>query len=166
MAEIVGKLATVITVSDRRSLDPSGDLSGPVVKAALEHLGLKVAPVLIVPDEKPQIQRAILHAAEASDLVVTTGGTGFSPRDVTPEATAPLLEKRADGLCELMRLRGLEHTEFAHLSRAVAGIRGSALIVNLPGSPKAAAQCLEAIAHLIGPILDALGGEECRAHGA
>jgi molybdenum cofactor synthesis domain-containing protein len=114
-----------------------------------------------VRDEIDEIRGAILDLCGSCAAVFTTGGTGFSPRDVTPEATLPLIERRADSLAELMRLRGLEHTPFSHLSRGICGVHGSTLVVNLPGSPKGAAQGIEALAPLLPAILSALGGEGC-----
>lgn len=110
----------------------------------------------IVPDDVPQIQAAIKGLAVECAAVFTTGGTGFSPRDVTPEATAPLLDRRADNLSELMRLKGLEQTEFSYLSRGVCGVMGNCLVVNLPGSPAGAVHSLKAISALVPPILEAL----------
>ncbi|HRK22173.1 MAG TPA: MogA/MoaB family molybdenum cofactor biosynthesis protein [Fimbriimonadaceae bacterium] len=154
----------ILTVSDSRSAGQEEDLSGPAMQAALAELGYQEFEVDLVPDEVPAIQKAILELCETCAAVFTTGGTGFTPRDVTPEATAPLLEKRADSLMELVRLRGLEFTKLSHISRGVAGVRGSVLIVNLPGSPKAVRQGIEALAPLLPELLSALAGERC-SHG-
>lgn len=171
----------VITVSDSRSASESEDLSGPAVVEALRALGYSRFETAVVPDEVEAIQEAILamcgsatsRAVESANefahskgalpcqAVFTTGGTGFTPRDVTPEATLPLLQRRADNLSELIRLRGLEKTPMSHLSRGIAGINGSTLIVNLPGSPKGAREGIEAIGPLLGAILSALAGEGC-----
>lgn len=151
----------VITVSDSRSAGTNEDLSGPAVLAALRELGYAEFETAIVPDDPNRIQGAILRMCGNCQAVFTTGGTGFTPRDVTPEATLPLLERRADNLSELMRLRGLEKTPLSHLSRGIAGINGSTLIVNLPGSPKAAREGIEALAPLLPAILSALAGEGC-----
>ena len=118
----------------------------------LGELGYMDFELRIVKDEIVEIQAAILDLCESCHAVFTTGGTGFAPRDVTPEATAPLLEKRADSLCELMRLKGMGQTNFSHLSRGVAGVCKGALVVNLPGSPKAVLQGIRAIGQLIEPI--------------
>lgn len=155
----------ILTISDTRSSGQEQDLSGPAIQAALTESGFVEFEVQIVPDEIPAIQTAIIELCETCAAVLTTGGTGFSPRDVTPEATAPLLEKRADSLMELVRLRGLEFTKLSHLSRGVAGVRDSVLIVNLPGSPKAVRQGVEALAPLLPEILNALTGQRC-THGA
>jgi len=152
----------IITVSDSRSaLD---DQSGPIARKTLAELGFNDFESRLVPDEIDQIQAAILDLCATCHAVFTTGGTGFSPRDVTPEATAPLLEKRADSLCELMRLRGASQTEFSHLSRGIAGVCHGALVVNLPGSPKAVLQGIRAIGHLIEPILVNLFEGHCPAN--
>ncbi|HVT11152.1 MAG TPA: MogA/MoaB family molybdenum cofactor biosynthesis protein [Fimbriimonadaceae bacterium] len=155
----------VLTVSDSRSTGENEDLSGPAVVAALRLLGYEEFETAIVADEIEAIRDAILRLCANCQAVFTTGGTGFTPRDVTPEATLPLLDKRADNLSELIRLRGLEKTPMSHLSRGIAGVRGSTLIVNLPGSPKGAREGIEALGPLLGPILSALGGEGCTAEG-
>jgi molybdopterin adenylyltransferase len=151
----------VVTVSDSRYAGENEDLSGPATIEALRQLGFTSFTTRIVADEVGEIQAALIELCSSCQAVFTTGGTGFSPRDVTPEATEPLLERRAYNLCELMRLKGLEHTSKAHLSRGVAGIRGSTLIVNLPGSPKGARQGIGALGPLLELILMALVGEGC-----
>jgi len=130
----------------------------------LRGLGFSDFVTRIVPDEVEEIQAAILDLCESCHAVFTTGGTGFAPRDVTPEATAPLLEKRADSLCELMRLKGMGQTQFSHLSRGIAGVCRGALVVNLPGSPKAVLQGIRAIGHLIYPIIENLYEGHCPAN--
>jgi molybdopterin adenylyltransferase len=149
----------VVTVSDTRS--EVDDLSGPATVEALRDLGYTQFETRLVRDEVLEIQSAILDLVETCGFVFTTGGTGFSSRDVTPEATSPLLEKRADNLMELMRYRSLQHTPLAHLSRGVAGVLKGSLIVNLPGSPKAVRQCVDAIAPLMKAIHLSLFGEGC-----
>lgn len=154
----------IVTVSDSRSAGEAEDLSGPAAAESLRALGFSRFETRLVPDEIEAIRAAILELCERCSAVFTSGGTGFSARDVTPEATAPLLERRADNLVELIRIRGLEHTPLSHLSRGVAGVRGSTLIVNLPGSPKGVRQGLQALAPLLPDLLSALGGEGC-GHG-
>lgn len=154
----------VVTVSDSRSAGSQEDQSGPAAIDALRAQGFVAFETRLVPDEVDAIQDALCELCRTCAAVFTTGGTGFSPRDVTPEATAPLLDRRADNLAELLRLRGLEHTPMAHLSRGIAGVREATLIVNLPGSPKAVRQGLEALAPLLPDLLGALGGEGC-GHG-
>lgn len=149
----------ILTVSDTRSLDT--DESGLALDNAVRRLGFQQVERRICVDEISIIKSNLTDLSSGCSVVFTTGGTGFSRRDVTPEATADLIERQADSLSELIRLKGLDHTPFAHLSRGLAGIRGSCLIVNLPGSPKGAEQGFEAIAKLLPPILAALAGREC-----
>ena len=140
--------AAVITVSDRSFRGERTDASGPQVASILRNAGFDVTCTDTVPDERALISAAIIHAADDLDtaLIVTTGGTGLAPRDVTPEATLAVCERLVPGIPEVMRMRGLAHTERAMLSRGVAGIRKRSLIINLPGSPKAASENLEAVA--------------------
>ncbi len=127
--------ACVVTVSDRSSRGERPDTSGPLLAELLTALGLEVGPVVLVPDEVPAVQAALREAASASyDLIVTTGGTGLSPRDVTPEATRPLLEREAPGIAEALRRQGAQAVPTAVLSRGVSGTIGRSLVVNLPGS--------------------------------
>ncbi|MBI1756090.1 MAG: MogA/MoaB family molybdenum cofactor biosynthesis protein [Fimbriimonas ginsengisoli] len=149
----------VVTVSDTRTRDT--DRSGPAVIEALRALGYDDFATRLVPDETAAIRRAIRELAGTCSAVFTAGGTGFGPRDLTPEATADVLDRRADNLSELIRLRGLDHTPFSHLSRGIAGVLGNCLVVNLPGSPAGARQGVEAVAPLLGPILTGLAGEPC-----
>lgn len=138
--------AVVITVSDSRHAGQNPDQSGPAVASLLRKAGYELAPVTIVPDERDQIGAAIKDAVVAGyALIVTTGGTGLGPRDVTPEATAAVLDFEVPGLAEAMRAAGLQKTPLAALSRAVAGVRGGSLIVNLPGSVRGATESLEAV---------------------
>ena len=150
----VAYTAAVITVSDRSAAGERPDASGPALVELLTAHGYDVVSTAIVPDEKPQIEAA-LRAAVADDvaLVLTTGGTGFSPRDVTPEATTAVCERMAPGIPEAMRAASMAITPRACLSREVAGICGRTLIVNLPGSPKAARENIEAV---IDPIAHGL----------
>lgn len=138
--------AKVITVSDRSARGERADESGPLVKTLLEAADYRVTELQIVPDEQEKIALALKNAAsEDIALVITTGGTGFAPRDVTPEATLSVVERLTPGIPEAMRAASAKITPRAMLSRAVAGIRGRTLIVNLPGSPKAAKENLEAV---------------------
>lgn len=153
--------AVVITVSDRSYRKERTDTSGPQVSFLLTEAGFKVGNIEIVPDEKERISAALIRAADEYDtaLIVTTGGTGLAPRDVTPEATLAVCERLVPGIPEVMRMRGLAHTERAMLSRGVAGIRGRSLIINLPGSPKAAAENLGAVSGALDHALLMLRGE-------
>lgn len=139
--------AKVITVSDRSYRGEREDAGGPAVKALLEQAGYAVGAVEVIPDEQPRIESALIRAAdeEKTALIVTTGGTGFAPRDVTPEATIAVCEKLAPGIPEAMRASSMKITPKACLSRAAAGIRGTSLIINLPGSPKGACENLQAV---------------------
>jgi len=131
--------AAVITVSDRSYSGEREDTGGPAVVNMLENEGYKVTHTEIVPDEKEKISEALIKAASKDiALIITTGGTGFAPRDVTPEATAAICEKIVPGIPEAMRMLTMKYTTRSMLSRSVAGIRKRSLIINLPGSPKAA----------------------------
>lgn len=158
--------ARVITVSDRSYRGQRPDGGGPVVRAVLEEAGYAVDGVVIVPDEQPDIEKALIAAAEDGvALVVTTGGTGFAPRDVTPEATLAVCEKLTPGIPEAMRAASMAITPRAMLSRAAAGIRGRTLIVNVPGSPRAARENLEAVLPALDHGLEVLQGKpmDCAA---
>lgn len=137
--------AAVLTVSDRSFRGQRPDEAGPLTASLLEQAGYRVIETALVPDEQPDIEAALIRLAERAALVVTTGGTGFSPRDVTPEATLAVCQRMAPGIPEAMRAASLAVTPRAMLSRAAAGIRGGALILNLPGSPKAVRENLEAV---------------------
>ena len=151
--------AAVITVSDRASRGEREDGSGPVLVELLRDRGYEVVDTRVVPDEQGVIERVLTDAAAADvALVLTTGGTGFSPRDVTPEATAAVCERMAPGIPEAMRAASMAITPRACLSREVAGIRGRTLIVNLPGSPRAARENIEAVIEPIAHGLRILRG--------
>jgi molybdenum cofactor synthesis domain-containing protein len=153
--------AAVITVSDRCSAGERLDEGGPLVADLLRDGGYDVVRTAVVPDEREQIEallRAVADRGEA-DLVVTTGGTGFAPRDITPEATKAVCERMAPGIPEAMRHASMQITNRAMLSRAEAGIRKGTLIVNLPGSPKAAGENLEAVLPALEHGLVMLQGE-------
>ena len=152
--------AVVITVSDRCACGEREDEGGPVVRELLENNGFQVVSVAIVPDETDDIKSKIIYYADEEDiaLIVTTGGTGFAPRDVTPEATIEVCDRLTPGIPEAMRAASLKVTDRAMMSRAAAGIRGLSLIINLPGSPKAAKENFEAIAGALGHGLEMLRG--------
>jgi molybdenum cofactor synthesis domain-containing protein len=137
----------ILTISDKGSRGEREDLSGLEIRKLLDTLPAEVLHYEIIPDEADIIADRLVHLTDSMrlDLILTTGGTGVSPRDVTPEATLQVIEKQIPGLAELMRLKSLEITPHAALSRAVAGIRGSSLIVNLPGSPKSVRENLSVI---------------------
>jgi len=139
--------AAVITVSDRSARGERPDEAGPVVAARLRAAGYEVVLTAIVPDEQDQISQALRDASDERGiaLIVTTGGTGFAPRDVTPEATAAVCSRLTPGIPEAMRAASMRITPRGMLSRGAAGIRKSSLIINLPGSPKAAGENLDAV---------------------
>ena len=136
----------ILTVSDRSARGEREDLSGPALASCLREYGWQVDRTLVVADDQDGIEKALLAWSDAGlDLVLTTGGTGFAPRVRAPEATAAVCDRMAPSLGEAMRRAGAEQTQHAMLSRAVAGMRGKTLIINLPGSPRAARESLEAV---------------------
>lgn len=143
--------AVVLTISDSAARGEREDLSGPAVVAELQTINAEIIATEIVADERAQIAERLCFYADQSraDLIVTTGGTGLSPRDITPEATRDVIEREAPGLAELMRAESLKITPLAALSRAVCGARGRTLIVNLPGSVRGARENLAAITRLL-----------------
>lgn len=151
--------AAVITVSDSCYEGRRVDASGPAVARRLADSGFPVVAQVVVPDEQAAIERALRNCAGKAELVVTTGGTGIAPRDVTPEATRNVCDRLLDGVPELMRAGGREETIYASLSRALCGTLGQSLILNLPGSPRGAVTSLNAVLPLISHALTLLKGD-------
>ncbi len=152
--------AAVLTVSDRSFRGERPDGGGPLVAEMLKNAGYEITLTAIVPDEQAQIEEKLRQIADSGkvQLLVTTGGTGFAPRDVTPEATLAVCDRLTPGIPEAMRYASMQVTNRAMLSRAQAGIRKGTLIINLPGSPKAAKENLEAVLPAIGHGLEMLSG--------
>lgn len=151
----------IITASDKGSAGKREDISGKIIKELVEEKGYKVEKKIILPDEEGALFKEIIYMADELklDLILTTGGTGFSERDVTPEATIKACDRMANGIAEAMRFYSLSITTKAMLSRAVSGIRGQTLIVNLPGSPKAVRESLEYIMDSLHHGLEILTGQ-------
>jgi len=150
--------AAVLTVSDSCSRGEKKDLSGPAVAEALERRGIRAIRREIVGDERDRIQQKLIALCGVARLVVTTGGTGIAPRDVTPEATRAVCERLIEGVAEAMRASGMAKIRFAALSRGVCGVRGTSLILNLPGSPAGAVESLDAVVDLLPHALELLAG--------
>jgi molybdenum cofactor synthesis domain-containing protein len=156
----------IIVVSDSSSKGERVSTTQDLITELVKPLG-NVAMIEIIPDEKEQIKKMMITFCDHHhiDLVISTGGTGLSPRDVTPEATREILHKEIPGLGEMMRMTTIQFTPLSILSRATGGIRGKSLIVNLPGSPKAVKQCLEAILPVIPHAIEVIRGEVNRCGG-
>lgn len=150
----------ILTISDSVSSGKAEDRSGPAVAARCRELGWEIVSTEVIADDFTAIQTLLRRTADANtaDVILTTGGTGFGPRDVTPEATSEVAERLAPGLAELMRSEGLKKTKLAVLSRGVAAIRANSIIINLPGSPKGSVESLDAIAELLPHAIKVLHG--------
>jgi molybdenum cofactor synthesis domain-containing protein len=149
--------ALVLTISDSAAAGKREDLSGPEAKRVLEEYGFDVASIDVLPDERVELESRLKRASlEGFILVVTSGGTGLSPRDITPEATQAVIDRPVPGIAELMRLESLKITPRAALSRAISGIRGSTLIINLPGSVKGVRECLTALRPILSHAVETL----------
>jgi molybdopterin adenylyltransferase len=149
--------ALVLTISDSASAGKREDLSGPEARRILEESGFDVAGIEVLPDQRADIESRLCRASdEGFLLVVTSGGTGLSPRDITPEATLAVIDRNVPGIADLMRLESLKITPRAALSRAVSGIRRSTLIINLPGSVKGVRECLAAVRPILAHAVETL----------
>lgn len=153
------KTAAVLTISDSSYLGKRQDISGPAVVRELEAARFRVVHSSVLPDEKDTIMARLIECSELTRLVITTGGTGIAPRDVTPEATLAVIERRLEGVEEKMRQEGAKKTPFAALGRGVCGVRGKALLLNLPGSPAAAVESLQAVIGILPHALELLDGQ-------
>ncbi len=154
--------AAIVTVSDRGYTGQREDVSGPLLADLVRQMGAEVARQAIVPDERDEIVALLVSLADemALDLVITTGGTGVTPRDVTPEATQAVVEREMPGLAEVLRFEGYRQTPLAVISRGVAGIRGKTLIVNLPGNPRAVRQGMETLSPILPHAVQMIRGED------
>jgi molybdopterin adenylyltransferase len=150
----------ILTISDKASRGERADRSGPLIRESFSGPDYRVADYEVIPDEAALIAQRLKHWADSGDMdiILTTGGTGLAPRDVTPEATLSVIDREVPGLAEMMRFRSFSATPNAMLSRAVAGVRKGCLIINLPGSPKAVAECLEVIMPVLGHAVDVIKG--------
>jgi molybdenum cofactor synthesis domain-containing protein len=155
---MTSRTAAVLTISDSAHRGTRADTSGPRVVETLRAAGFAVSATEIVPDERGEIERALIRLTADIPLVITTGGTGIAARDVTPEATFAVCERQLPGVAEVMRSAGARTTPLAALSRGVCGVRGSALILNLPGNPSAAVESLSAVIAILPHALDLLAG--------
>lgn len=155
----------IVTSSDKGYIGEREDKSGAVIKEIVENAGFKVEKMIIVPDENEMLKKEFIYMSDELkvNLILSTGGTGFSKRDITPEATKEIIDREAPGICEAIRMYSLQITKRAMLSRAVSGIRKDTLIVNLPGSPKACKEALDFILDELKHGIDILTGEskEC-----
>ena len=153
----------IITLSDKGSKGEREDLSGQTIRELVSTMGMTVKHYEIIPDERDILKERLLRLSREVDLILTTGGTGLAPRDITPDVTLEVIDREIPGIAEAMRMEGLKKTARAMLSRAVAGVKGQCLIVNLPGSPKAVREGLEAIMEVIPHAVEKIKGseEEC-----
>ena len=158
---------SILTVSDRSSRGERPDLSGPALRSAAEQQGWQIIDVAILPDERDQIARKLVEWADSGqcDLILTTGGTGFTARDVTPEATLSIIERQTPGLTQAILMESLKITPHAMLSRAASGIRRRTLIVNFPGSPKAAVENLTIILPVLPHAIELVRGDPAAEAG-
>lgn len=148
----------ILTLSDKGSRGEREDLGGPLIREMIRAIDADVSYYDIIPDEKTLIREKLIGYSKSVDLILTTGGTGLSPRDVAPDATLEVIEREIPGIAEAMRMAGLKKTNRAMLSRAIAGVRGKTLIINLPGSPKAVKEGLEAIMDVIPHAVEKIKG--------
>jgi molybdopterin adenylyltransferase len=158
----MGFKAVIITVSDRGSRGERMDTSGPEIAGMLEQAGMTIVGTRIIPDETEEIRRTLIEWSDGgkADLILTTGGTGVSPRDVTPDATREVIDREIPGMAEAMRRHSSKVTPHAMISRAMAGIRGRTLIVNLPGSPRGARENLSVLLPALAHAIEKIQGDQ------
>jgi molybdenum cofactor synthesis domain-containing protein len=148
----------ILTLSDKGTKGQREDRSGPTIEKMIKKIDAEVISYDILPDEKVMIKKKLIALSRKADLILTTGGTGVSPRDVTPEATREVIQVEIPGIAEAMRSEGMKKTPYAMVSRAIAGIRGKALIVNLPGSPRAVEENLNVIMPCLAHTIEKIKG--------
>ena len=153
----------ILTLSDKGSKGEREDMSGPAIEKLIRKIDAEIVPSEILPDDKSLIKKKLLALCKKADLILTTGGTGVSPRDVTPDATKEVIQYEIPGIAEAMRAASLKKTPYAMISRAVAGVRGETLIINLPGSPKAVKENLAVILPVLSHVIEKIKGsaEDC-----
>jgi len=153
----------VLTLSDKGSKGERKDTSGPAIEKLISRIDAEIVHSEIMPDERALIKKKLISLCKKVDLILTTGGTGVSPRDVTPDATKDVVQYEIPGVAEAMRAASLKKTPYAMISRAVAGVRGKTLIINLPGSPKAVKENLTVILPVLSHVIDKINGstEDC-----
>ncbi len=153
----------IITLSDKGSRGEREDLSGQLIRKIIEGRDFRVTRYEIIPDEREHLKKLLVELSEKVDLIITNGGTGLSPRDITPDVTLEVIDREIPGIAEAMRFEGLKKTSRAMLSRAVAGVKGECLIINLPGSPKAVQEGLDVVIDVLPHAIDKIKGseEEC-----
>ncbi len=158
--------AAILTLSDKGSKGEREDTSGATIEKLVKNIDAEIISYEILPDEKALIKKKLLSLCEKADLVLTTGGTGVSPRDITPDATKEIIEYEVPGIAEAMRFESLKKTPYAMISRAVAGVRGKTLIINLPGSPKAVQENLSVILPVLAHAIEKIKGStvDCADH--
>lgn len=157
----------VLTLSDKGSKGQREDTSGPAIEKIIRDIDAEIVHSEILPDDKSLIKKKLIALCKKADLILTTGGTGVSPRDVTPDATKEVIQYEIPGIAEAMRAASLKKTPYAMISRAVAGVRGETLIINLPGSPKAVKENLAVILPVLSHIIDKIKGstKDCASQG-
>jgi len=148
----------ILTLSDKGSKGERDDASGPAIEKIIKKINASIISYDVIPDDLGRIKRKLISLSKKAELILTTGGTGVSPRDVTPDATREVINYEIPGIAEAMRMKGLKKTPFAMISRAVAGVRGKTLIINLPGSPRAVKENLSVILPILSHTIEKLHG--------